>query len=323
VQSPDDVRSLFLLPPLLFTACVAADDAGDPTVIDDSGKEDGGAGLKTSPNVALGAPKDSSPQDDLILLRSQYVNSYNVFRNGPNWVAWHLVASDVGNVDRQNDFRADTMLPSTAFHVTPADYDNQGFDRGHMCNSEDRSDTLENNQATFFMSNMLPQKHELNAGAWEGLEAYSRSLVAQGSELYIVAGGAYSAACNTHTSSRGNAPSAKCNTMGSRASTAGDAIVVPDSTWKVIVVVDKGDTAKDVTAKSRVIAVNMPNDLTSLSHDWTPYVTTAGAIEKLSGYKLFGNLSPSVASALRSQEASDLPTADQAESTAKAFLPPE
>jgi endonuclease G len=323
VHRPDEVRSLSLIAALLFTACVATDDPGDPTVIDDSGKEDGTAGLKASPHVALGAPKDSSPQDDLILLRSQYVNSYNEFRNGPNWVAWHLTASDVGTVGRQNDFRADNLLPASVFHVTPADYDNQGFDRGHMCNSEDRSNTLENNQATFFMSNMLPQKHELNAGAWEGFEAYCRSLVAQGSDLYIVAGGAFGAECNTHKTSKGNLPSSTCTTMGARASVDADRIAVPDSTWKVVVVVDSGGTANDVTASSRVIAVNMPNDLPTLSHDWTPYVTTAGDIEQLSGYKLFGALPASVANALRSQQPDALPTASQAEEIAAAYLPPQ
>jgi endonuclease G len=293
---------------VLFSGCAVTDDDSGPVVIDDTGKEDGGTSLRSNVNVALGVPNDHTYQDDLLIARTQYVNSYNQFRNGPNWVAWRLTASDVGPVPRQTKFKPDPALPSTMFHVTTDDYANQQFDRGHMCDSEDRSDVIENNQATFYMSNVLPQLHELNAGPWQGLEIYSRTLAASGSDLYIVSGGIYSEACNTHVERAGNQPTADCTTIGARkGESPANGIVVPESTWKVIVVVPAGTGASGVTPDSRVIAVIMPNVTTDATQDWTPYVTTVDAIEDATGYHFFGYLPTSVRSALRTQMPAPMP----------------
>ena len=53
-----------------------------------------------SPQAALGAPVDQTQQDELLLVKPQYVLSYNRFRNAPNWAAWRLSASDLGDTGR-------------------------------------------------------------------------------------------------------------------------------------------------------------------------------------------------------------------------------
>ncbi|RRD80154.1 DNA/RNA non-specific endonuclease [Alloprevotella sp. OH1205_COT-284] len=95
------------------------------------------------------------------------------------------------NVERKNDFRQDPNIPS---HLQPThkDYASTGYDRGHMCASEDRQTTQEHNSQTFFMTNMHPQLHSHNGGIWKRLEelvqkwGYNRSFC---DTLYAVKAG--------------------------------------------------------------------------------------------------------------------------------------
>src|SRR5215207_39997 len=93
-----------------------------------------------SPNVALGDPSnassDASNKNNYLLVKPQYVLSYNDGRGGPNWVSWRLVASDIGEAERQNNFHPEQSLPRGFKRVTPDDYTGSGYDRGHVCNSK-------------------------------------------------------------------------------------------------------------------------------------------------------------------------------------------
>lgn len=130
-------------------------------------------GAPASLNVALGSPSnataDASNKNDFLLVKPQYVLSYNNERGGPNWVSWHLQASDIGDVERQNNFHPESALPAGFKRVTPDDYTGTGFDRGHVCNSKDRTATEADNSETFSMANMLPQTGDLNRHVWESL----------------------------------------------------------------------------------------------------------------------------------------------------------
>jgi endonuclease G len=86
----------------------------------------------------------------------QLALSYNRETESANWVSWHLDSTWVRGEGRSNDFRADTQLP-VPLQVKPRDYVGTGFDKGHLCPSGDRTDSSEDNSATFVMSNMVPQ----------------------------------------------------------------------------------------------------------------------------------------------------------------------
>lgn len=73
-----------------------------------------------------------------------------------NWVAWELTKVDFGTSDRQDDFRPDPYLPAGWYRGKTSDYTGSGFDRGHLCPSADRTFTLEDNSATFLMTNIIP-----------------------------------------------------------------------------------------------------------------------------------------------------------------------
>jgi endonuclease G len=94
----------------------------------------------------------------------------------------------MGSAARSNNFHADASLPASFKHITTTDYNGSGYDRGHLCNSADRTKTKADNSATFNMTNILPQAADNNQGPWVKLENFERQLAGQGNELYIYAG---------------------------------------------------------------------------------------------------------------------------------------
>jgi DNA/RNA endonuclease G (NUC1) len=47
-----------------------------------------------------GATTDTTSSDNFLIVKSQYTLSYNNTKGGPNWVSWHLQASDIGDQSR-------------------------------------------------------------------------------------------------------------------------------------------------------------------------------------------------------------------------------
>jgi endonuclease G len=252
---------LFVVALLALESCahqqsVAAENAPEPGALPRGDSLDG------SRHVLLGIPTDTDPSDDYLLDRKYWVASYNPSRLVANWVAWELVADDLGSAERTNAFAADTFLPGGFRFVTPRDYVHSGYDKGHMCPSADRTSTPSANAATFLMTNMQPQRHVLNAGPWEGLERYERGLAFQGKQLEIIAGGIFT---NSTT-------------------TIGPGVAVPTANFKIVVVMNPGETATDVTLSTPVYAVIMPNSASAKGTKWTQYLVPVAEIEKETGY---------------------------------------
>ncbi len=144
-------------------------------------------------HLTLGNPTNATTHvanaSNFLMVKPQFALSYNHYKGGPNWVSWHLEAEDVGRASRDDDFHPDEDLPNGFKRIVTGIYTNTDFERGHLCNSEDRTETAEDNLATFAMTNILPQRADLNKGPWLRLEFYGRQLAAAGYELYIIAGG--------------------------------------------------------------------------------------------------------------------------------------
>jgi hypothetical protein len=133
------------------------------------------------------------------------------------------------------------------------------------------------------MSNMVAQAPDNNQGPWANLENFLRTLL-PANELYIVAGPAGVGG----TGSNGFA-----NTI------ANGHVTVPSSTWKVVLVIPKGDNdISRVTAASRTIAVIMPNVQGIRNDDWQNYLTTVDAVEALTGYDFFANVPDAIENAI-------------------------
>lgn len=222
------------------------------------------------------ATQDTASADNYLMLKPQYVLSYNKSRNIANWASWELNKLWMGNAKRQNNFQPDATLPKGWYQVTTKDYDGSGFDRGHLVNSQDRSRSVEDNSTTFLMTNILPQAPDNRQVAWEKLESYSRDLANQGKELYIVAGG---------TGIGGEGKNGAANSLRNN-------VTVPATMWKVILVLD--DPTKGlagVNANTRTIAVIMPNKQ-GRNHKWQDFCATVDDVQKLTGYNFFTNVAP-------------------------------
>ena len=228
-----------------------------------------------SEHLTMGNPSnavtDVSQPNNYLMVKPQYSLSYSRDNGGPNWVSWHLDTSWLGSTPRQDDFRADTTLPAGWYRVQATDYSGSGFDRGHMCPSADRTITVTANSATFLMTNMIPQLPANNQGVWANLETYSRTLVSQGNELYIISGG-----------------------HGLQHFIANGHVAVPAQTWKVIIVLPVGSNdVSRVTTLTRTIAVVMPNSGT-IGSDWRAYRVSVDQVEAITGFDFFSNVSSSI-----------------------------
>lgn len=235
-------------------------------------------------HMTLGNPSRATTatrnKNNFLLVKPQYALSYNNDRGAPNWVSWHLQKSDIGDVDRQNDFHPEPDLPGGFKRVTPSDYLRTGFDQGHMCNSKDRSSTEEDNSATFSLANMQPQTPDLNRQVWKRLEDFSRDLVEQDNELYIVAG------CYGGRRTIGRA----------------NKVTVPAKCWKVIVVLPEGDDdLSRINADTRVIAVIMPNTTGISRAPWRNYIKTVREVEAATGYNFLSEVPKRIQDALEIQ----------------------
>jgi endonuclease G len=230
------------------------------------------------------ATTDPESREAFLIVRPQYVLSYNAKTRTPNWVSWRLRKEDIGQAPRL-PFEPDPALPlGIIAKVTTHDYDGFGFDRGHMCPAKDRSQTWEDSRAVFYMTNIVPQSPASNQKAWERLEDYCRRLASQGHVLYIACG---------PEGIGGTGKNGFYEQIGKSRK-----ITVPARLWKVVVVLPREDA--EPRKNTRVITVVMPNDET-VDFDWAKYRTSPQKVEKVTGYTFFRNVPDEVSQALREQ----------------------
>ena len=215
-----------------------------------------------------GAVTDINQPTNYLLSKPQYALSYHRDRGIPNWVSWHLSTDWRGSAARQDDFRPDATLPASWYQVQSNSYTGSGFDRGHNCPSADRTNTVADNSATFFMSNMMPQAPRNNQQTWANLEDYCRTFLSTGNEVYLICG----------SYGRGGTGS-----NGYATTLDNGRVTIPARCWKVVVILPTGtDDATRVSISTRVIAVDTPND-NSISTSWGTYRTSVDAIETATG----------------------------------------
>ena len=231
-----------------------------------------------------GATADTNNHDHYLIQRSVQALDYSDNLGEPVWASWDLTAADVGTNSRSTTFFTDTNLPANFYRVTDNDYNGVGatnvnLNRGHLCPSEDRTDTRANNDAVFFMSNIMPQSAVNNQGVWGTFEGYCRN-IAQTNELLIICG-----------------PSG----FGTNRIPSGKAYVA-DYVWKIVVVVptNSGTALSRITSSNRVIALKIPNT-DAATNTWPHYVTSASQIEVDTGFTFFTALPAAVASVLRNK----------------------
>jgi endonuclease G len=249
-------------------------DAGTTDPTDAGAAWDGGTnGLAISVHLSLGVPDDSSVgvSTRWLLLRTQLATSYDTTRKVPRWSSWTLDATHFGTATRATSFRTDPQLPTGVPQARDSDYVNSGFDRGHLCPSADRTATDADNDATFFLTNVVPQTHTSNAGPWLDLEDEARAIARTGKKLVIIAGPIF----------------------GATQQSIGTGVQVPVSMFKVAVIIDGEYGPSSVTSSTKVYAAIVPN-ASVLSGAWRSYQVTIDEVERQTGLDFLSDVHPTL-----------------------------
>ncbi len=235
-----------------------ASEASDPTSLDQassSGNFKGGVGCDHAELLRVETPSSLPSQEkDYRGFRV----SFNADNHTPNWVAWELLRSETdGDEPRAKKFWQDEDVkgcPATG------DYTNSGYDRGHMCPAADQKWDPQAMEDCFALTNIAPQAHALNDGAWKTLENKERNWADRDSAIVIVAGPIYQ-----------ESDRQRIGDMGVR---------VPGSFFKVI--------AAPYLDSPRGIAFVYPN--TTSPGNMQNYVMTIREVEQLTGFDFFSAL---------------------------------
>lgn len=168
---------------LVVAFCAAFDKNGDSSSKKKSNRS------VTDKTVALDYARVPEGTPEQIVEYEGFRVSFNKDNKTPNWVAWELLGSEVdGPVSRSDNFWQDNSVkgcPATT------DYTRSGYDRGHLCPAADQKWSEKAMADCFVMTNMAPQNHSLNAGAWNTLENKERNWAKRDSAIVIIAGPIY------------------------------------------------------------------------------------------------------------------------------------
>ncbi|MEA1873432.1 MAG: DNA/RNA non-specific endonuclease [Bacteroidota bacterium] len=220
---------------------------------------------------SIGLPQGASQEE--ITHHPGLIISYNENHELANWVA-SMILPDIktGNFSRTNDFRVDTTISTgtseeadfflkTEISEDKYEYDGYGYDRGHLTPSADYRWSKTAMSATYFYSNMTPQRPDFNRGTWANVEAFLRGYVMENETELIV---------YTGPILYDNMPQVKrsINNMS-----------LPDSHYKIAI-----DMKNE-----RVIAFLMPNK--RIDNPIEDYVVSIDSIETLTNFDFLPKMS--------------------------------
>lgn len=149
---------------------------------------------ESSDVVFGGAPKPGGLFPDpcplQVLNNTVYVVGYCPPDGGPHWSAYHLTrVNQLINVPREPEFHPDSRVRDP---VETAMYTRSGYDRGHMTPHFAIATRFpEYSPKTFLLTNVLPQRPQLNRGLWEQLEVLIAAHYAQDGEVWVINGPIY------------------------------------------------------------------------------------------------------------------------------------
>ena len=127
-----------------------------------------------------------------------YSVEWDIEKMSNRWTCYQIYASNAQKTVKRKSqqsadlYPMDPLWPSNAFFSYDP-YRGSGYDHGHLCPSQDRVNSRESNDQTFYLSNMQPQVHGFNAGIWEVMEIKLRTYITNTSgskdTLFICRGG--------------------------------------------------------------------------------------------------------------------------------------
>lgn len=134
--------------------------------------------------------RPSAAPDTISLDHSYFQIQYSKRHRLPALVQYVVTSDDLkGPGERRDNFHKDEKLIELGVEPVGADdYPGKLYDRGHMAPAADFNRSQAAMDATFVMSNMVPQKASLNRIAWSRLEAKVRTWICGEEKLTIFTG---------------------------------------------------------------------------------------------------------------------------------------
>jgi endonuclease G, mitochondrial len=232
--------------------------------------------FKGGKELIYGGIPDSSKLGSKVRLleNTGYAAEYSDALKNPLWVAYRLF--DQKNLrkpgERPSGFDTDTR---TFAKVRSDDYTGSGYDRGHLAPNYGIALCYgrEAQEETFLMSNIIPQKHELNAGPWKELEMRAAvNYPARYQEIWVIAGPVF----------------------GSKPMTTKGGVPIPEHCYKIML--------DETGGKLRVQAFLMPQDIPAGAEP-KRFLTSIDAIEKLTSLDFLAALDDATEDRLESRVA--------------------
>ena len=194
---------------ICLTACNKDDNDGDSDISTDKPVSLIGNEAKAyQQRMEVPAVKDQS----MLIVHSTtkysvtYTEEWDKELRAQRWAAYTITDMNaVNNWNRNNwrgatwkgaywdgdPFQEDSIIPHM-YRTYASDHYNNGFDRGHIVNSQDRLMSQNANGQTFYLSNIHPQLKAFNAGIWLNMEKWVHDLgfnKQKRKTLYVAKGG--------------------------------------------------------------------------------------------------------------------------------------
>lgn len=220
-----------------------------------------------------GVPHRSEP---LRYLRNTgYLAAYDEFRGNPAWVAYRVFhRADAVIGERPEHFAAD---PRTRSRVEPEAYTNSGYDRGHLAPNLAIGLLFgeEAQEETFLMSNIVPQRPNLNRRIWRDLEnRIIRRYARRYEEVWVLTGPLYA-------------------NGSSRLPKLDGEVAVPDAFFMILI--------DEHPQGLRAIAFIVPQEVSG-EEDPAQFLVPIRKVEELSGLDFFRDLPPEAQQSLETWE---------------------
>lgn len=200
------------------------------------------------------------------LYNSGYVVGYCDVLENPVWAAYRVfdLQQPPRLARRPESFVVDTR---TAVRVEPGDYTGSGYDRGHMAPNYAIGTRYgwQAQEETFFMSNVCPQRHRLNAGLWKELELrVADNYTGRFGQVWVLAGPIFG-------------PEDRLRRIGGN-------VPVPEAFYMIVVQQHEGGV--------RVLPIVVDQEAPA-SGELNRYLTTVAEIERRTGLNFFPKLDKS------------------------------
>ncbi len=191
--------------------------------------------------------------------------SYNPETKFSDWVAYKVIKKNLDGETRKRNWKKDPMIP-IEHSLQPKDFRGLNaaplnFDRGHQAPLASFSNTS-NWHKTNYVSNITPQKSDLNRGIWVKLESKIRKLARMQQDVFVLTGPYYSNEYNLQLP----------NTAKQHK--------IPAGYWKIIIT--------DTTSSVKISAFMIPQGVSRMNN-YCEYLVEITDISRKTNLQFFDN----------------------------------